>query len=238
MSTPQMKLLKTRLRQAFAFKFGRRASRKLTPLQAKIVDRIGPHLPRGGYFIEAGANDGITGSNTLRLEKTHGMRGLLVDPNPLRYVELVRNRGERNRCYCAALVASDFPDDMVRMVNANLMTVAVSMDGGDVVSLDAHLAHARANMKPDEPIFEFGSVARTVSSILDECNAPETIDFFSLDVEGFELNVLRGFDFSARRIDHLVVEARNVERVSAFLSGHGMILEEQLSSMDYWFRRR
>ncbi len=34
------------------------------------------HLPRrGGYFVEAGANDGITFSNSYYFEKIKGWRG-------------------------------------------------------------------------------------------------------------------------------------------------------------------
>ena len=37
---------------------------------------------RDGFFIEAGAHDGVEASNTLYLEKKMGWRGLLVEPNP------------------------------------------------------------------------------------------------------------------------------------------------------------
>jgi hypothetical protein len=37
---------------------------------------------RGGFFIEAGAHDGVEASNTLYFEKKMGWTGLLVEPNP------------------------------------------------------------------------------------------------------------------------------------------------------------
>ena len=44
-----------------------------------------PHLDkRKGFFIEAGANDGVTQSNTLFFERHRGWRGLLVEPIPAR----------------------------------------------------------------------------------------------------------------------------------------------------------
>lgn len=233
-----MSLWKTRLRQAFAFKFKPRASKRVTPLQHAILQQIGPHLPQGGYFIEAGANDGMTGSNTLHLEKSHNMHGLLVEANPVQFVACVKRRGARNTCRCAALVDPEFPDQMVRMVNADLMSIAVGMQGGDNASLEDHMAHARKNLKPDEPIFEFGAVAHTISDLLAEADAPDVIDFFSLDVEGFEMNVLQGFDFATRRIRHLLVEVRDPARMEAYLALHGMVPAGQLTTMDHWYRHK
>ncbi len=233
-----MSLWKTRLRQAFAFKLKPRAAKRVTPLQDQILTQIGPHLPKGGYFIEAGANDGVTGSNTIRLEKSHEMSGLLVEANPVQFVALAKSRGLRNTCRCAALVDADFPDDMIRMVNADLMSVAVAGQGSDLGSLEDHLAHARKNMKQGEPMFEFGAVAHTISDLLQEVNAPEIIDFFSLDVEGFEMNVLQGFDFSTRRIRHLLVEVRDPTRMETYLARHGMVLAGNLSPMDQWYRHK
>jgi hypothetical protein len=39
------------------------------------------HLPRDSVFVEAGAIDGLYGSNTWSLERHRGWSGLLVEPN-------------------------------------------------------------------------------------------------------------------------------------------------------------
>lgn len=44
---------------------------------------------RNGFFIEAGAYDGESLSNTLFLEKERNWTGLLIEPNPRAYRELV-----------------------------------------------------------------------------------------------------------------------------------------------------
>ena len=47
--------------------------------------------------------------------------------------------------------------------------------------------------------------ARTLSSILNELNI-QNIDFFSLDVEGYEFNVLKGIDFNKVNIKNILIE--------------------------------
>lgn len=48
---------------------------------------------KNGIFIEVGALDGETRSNTLYLERYLNWTGLLIEPDPLNFVRLVR----RNR---------------------------------------------------------------------------------------------------------------------------------------------
>ena len=45
-------------------------------------DYLGPN----GFYIEAGANNGVAQSNTLELEK-RGWSGLLIEPNQFRLAE-------------------------------------------------------------------------------------------------------------------------------------------------------
>lgn len=48
-------------------------------------------LPEKGFFIEVGAHDGISSSNTLAFEKM-GWKGFLVEPDPFTYAQCVKNR--------------------------------------------------------------------------------------------------------------------------------------------------
>jgi hypothetical protein len=45
--------------------------------------KLRPHLNlHGGFFIEAGANDGVNQSNTLYFEKNLNWKGILIEPIP------------------------------------------------------------------------------------------------------------------------------------------------------------
>jgi hypothetical protein len=78
--------------------------------------------------------------------------------------------------------------------------------------------------------------ARTLTSILDEAGVRK-IDFFSLDVEGFELSVLRGLDLDRYRPKYLLIEARYREEIDSYLRGLYEPITE-LSFHDVLYRRR
>jgi hypothetical protein len=46
---------------------------------------------RGGFFIDVGANDGITESNTFDLENNYDWRGICIEPHPVAYAKLTIN---------------------------------------------------------------------------------------------------------------------------------------------------
>lgn len=46
----------------------------------------------------------------------------------------------------------------------------------------------------------------TLLNLLNRCNAPRKIDYLSIDVEGHELNVLRGMDFDYYHVNRITIE--------------------------------
>lgn len=77
---------------------------------------------RRGYFIEAGANDGVKQSNTLYFEKYKGWRGILIEPIP----NLAKKcRINRPKCIVenCALVPFDFQETYIEMQYCNLMSL-------------------------------------------------------------------------------------------------------------------
>ena len=83
----------------------------------------------------------------------------------------------------------------------------------------------------------FGALAKTLTSILEDSNSPQKIDFMSLDVEGAELAVLLGLDFDRYHIKYILVECRDIDALQVFLSSKKYTLIEKLSYHDYLFAR-
>jgi FkbM family methyltransferase len=165
-----------------------------------------------GVFIEAGANDGIAQSNTLYFEKYRRWRGLLIEPIPELAAACRRNR---RRCLVehAALVPFDHPTSTIEMRFCNLMSVV----RGGMKSPDEEEEHVRLGCELQGVESRVVQVpTQTLTSILDR-HGLRQIDLFSLDVEGFELSVLRGLDFDKYRPRFLLVEARYRQEIDQFL---------------------
>jgi FkbM family methyltransferase len=200
------------------------------------LDRqIEPYLDiDGGFFVELGANDGLFQSNTWYYESQRGWRGVLVEPAPNLFLECRRNRIASTHIACAACVAFGYPNEFVRIVYSNAMSVSLGIES-DLADPLAHAELGRQFLREGETVFAFGAVARPLSDILDEANAPLTIDFLSLDVEGAEIEVLKGVDHERYRFRYMLIECRDIDRLSAYLAPLGYLLLKRFNEHDYLF---
>jgi FkbM family methyltransferase len=187
-----------------------------------------------GFYVELGANNGIRQSNTYYFEKRRGWKGVLIEPSPNNYLECRQNRSPENAIFCNACVSFDYPHKYVDMSYANLMSVSESVDL-DLGSVADHLEKSRQHLRNSETVFQFGAVAKPLGTILEEAKAPSLIDLLSLDVEGAELEVLKGVDFSKHNFKFMVIECREIDRMQSFLLERGYALREKLSQHDYLF---
>lgn len=187
-----------------------------------------------GYFVELGANDGVTQSNSLYFEKHRGWRGLLVEPTPHNFLKCRNNRAARSRIFCAACVSFEYEQEFVRIAYSNLMSAPVNLES-DIIDPVAHAKLSERFLRDQELVFEFGAVARTLNDLLLTASAPALVDFLSLDVEGAELEVLKGIDHERFRFKYLLIECRDFARLNNYLEGHGYAFIERLSGQDYLF---
>jgi FkbM family methyltransferase len=156
----------------------------------------------GGFFIEAGAHDGFTQSNTYWLERFRAWRGLLVEPIPEMAAEARLSRPSATVIQCA-LVAADDPAERVTMRFGDLMSVVDGVKDADWPGMGTVLGWRDA--------YDVEVDARSLSSILEEVHAPE-IDLLSLDTEGFEAPALRGLDLQRHAPRYIVVEIHESAR--------------------------
>ena len=89
-----------------------------------------------------------------------------------------------------------------------------------------------------ETVFEFGAKAFPLSQLLKDSQAPATIDFLSLDVEGAEKEVLRGIDHNQYRFKYMLIECRDFDALKTYLQSIGYDFKEKLSHHDYLFADR
>lgn len=168
-----------------------------------------------GTYIEAGANDGMTGSNTLYLEKELNWSGILIEPSKNVFEACKQNRNSNNTFVNAALVS-----------NNNTEYVEGDFDGDHMASING----ARTGCKLNSLV---QVKATTLTDILDKSNLPTTIDFFSLDVEGYELEALKGIDLDKYSFKFLLIEVniRNytLSDIVSYLEPHGYTLLDNVT---------
>jgi hypothetical protein len=189
----------------------------------------------GGFFLEAGANDGLLFSNTAYLERYCGWRGILVEAIPHKFVECVRNRPDSIVELCA-LVPPGFQADFVEIRYENLMSFVPGLADIDAIEQVHHGSRYLLRSERKLSDCRFLAPATTLASILSK-HRVQNIDFLVLDLEGAELEALRGLDFSACRVDRILIEARNVQAATEFLAKRGFEDCRRLTDLDYLFKR-
>lgn len=188
-----------------------------------------------GYFVELGANDGISQSNTYYYEKNKNWSGILIEPILHKYIECKKNRSNRNKYFCSACVSFEYDKEFVKLLYSNLMTIPTNLQS-DINDKFAHAKYSNTIRKNQEEVIEFFAKAKTLNSLLIESNSPKKIDFLSIDVEGAEIEVLKGIDYSNYEFKYILVESREIEKISNFLSKHSYkLIEKKLSYHDYIF---
>jgi FkbM family methyltransferase len=154
-----------------------------------------------GFFVEVGAYDGVTFSNTYFLEAT-GWHGILIEPNPENY-ELCCKRRPHSICIRAAVSNARESETILSLVKGD--------NGVDALSFtqvsEKHLARVAKN---GAKIMEIKVPALKLSRILEDVK--EQIDLISIDVEGAELNVLESLDFVRHAPSVFIIEDNSLGR--------------------------
>ena len=180
---------------------------------------------RDGYFVEVGAHHGEYLSNTLMLERDHGWRGLLVEPDPTNHGTLSTRAST-----LVKKAAWNRSGEILRFksVADSALSVVASVAPGDGHNRDA----ARV----------IDVETQTLDDMLAAANAPSTIDFMSIDVEGAEMQVLAGLTFSRWNVQAMSIEHNHdTARIAAYedlLGKHGLVrVFEVVSDFDCYFAR-
>ena len=200
---------------------------------AKLDRRIIKYLPAGkGIFIEAGANDGINQSNTYFLERKHGRTGILVEPIPRLYKRCQRAR-PKSRVVNAALVGPENQGKNITILDLGLMSVVDgSLGGGEQEKTHIEFGKSFSGKKFARSI----ATGVTLSKLIDE-NGSNQIAFLSLDLEGYELEVLKGLDLERHLPSCILVETKQLDEVYNII-GHRYELLEKITHHDYIFGLR
>jgi FkbM family methyltransferase len=184
------------------------------------------NFKKNGFFVEFGATDGITGSNSYLMEKYYSWTGILVEPARQFHDALKRNRAatiDHRVVYSKTGTSCEFQENF----------------GTGTSGLTSYLSTQSQNILPKSKTkYRVNSVS--LRDLLIEHNAPRKIDFLSVDTEGTEFEILRAFDFSQFEIAVICVEHNNIKsnqiKLFELLRKNGFKrLSEGVSYVDDWY---
>jgi FkbM family methyltransferase len=179
-----------------------------------------------GFFIEVGCIDGRRFSNTLTFEE-RGWKGICVEAHAGYIESLKTNRPNSIICQCAA---GEADEDAIFYANAR----------GSLSTLDkSKEAQFQHNYGAYFSGFEEQHVKKVrLSTLLDAYQVGE-IDILSLDIEGYEVEALKGLDLSRHRPKVLVIESDNSQhevQLDALILPHGYTKSVKLNVNQYYVR--
>lgn len=177
------------------------------------------------FFVEFGASDGVTYSNSYLLEKSFGWSGILAEPGKNWHGYISRNR--------TAILSKD----CVWRATGEVIKFAESKNGEystirDFISKDSHFLE-----REDSKIYEVQTVS--LNDLLLRHQAPAHINYLSIDTEGSEYEIIRNFDIRKYKIDFISIEhnyTTNRELIYEFMIKNDFVrILEKMSAWDDWY---
>ena len=157
--------------------------------------RGGGDGPRAGTFVELGALDGTTWSNTLVLERCFGWRGLLIEANPMNFYKLNQSTRTSHKVHSAVCTCAEAQTEAhqgcTTVVSARSGPFSGNPNSSTVQKYWSHAMRRGTTVSvPCKPL----------QALLRDANLVPPITFLSLDVEGAEDTVLQTVDPAMFRV--------------------------------------
>jgi len=177
-----------------------------------------------GFFVEVGCIDGRRFSNTLTFEE-RGWKGVCVEAHSGYIKSLKKNRPNSIICHCAA---GEADEDAIFYANArgSLSTLDKTKEENFQLNYGSYFSG-----------FEEQHVKKArLSTLLDTHHLGE-IDILSLDIEGYEVEAMKGLDLTRHRPKVLVIESDSSQhdaQLDALILPYGYTKSVKLSVNQYY----
>lgn len=197
-------------------------------LKQDLFALIETDFKSGGFFVEFGATDGISLSNTYLLEKQFSWSGLLVEPARHWHKEL---RANRPKSHIEQLCVWSKSNEILVFNEASKKELStIQQFASD---------HAHGISRVSEKRYEVNTIS--LLDLLRKHDCPSDIDYLSIDTEGSEYEILKAFDFSEYRFSVITVEhnyTANRELIFALLTKNGYKRKNEVASgFDDWYTK-
>lgn len=150
-------------------------------------------------FVEFGAHDGLTNSNTLKLEREHNWTGLLIEPIPTAFTQLQAARSS----VCINACISDH-EGYVEFVE--VLGPSSQLSGISSTFTKRHKKRIKESISNNNGSTKKHNIrCLTLDQLLTEHNV-NRIDYLSIDTEGSEYSILKVFPFKKYDIECIAIE--------------------------------
>lgn len=186
---------------------------------------------RDGVFVDIGANDGISLSNTYYLEKELGWKGICFEPIPDIFEKLDKTR---NCIKINAGVAEKESIEKFTFVDGpSHMLSGMSKEYNDV-----HKQRIEREVKSlGGSIKEVEVKCVVLNDILEQYGMYD-IDYLSIDTEGNEMKILQSIDFNKFNIKVMTVENNyNSQKQRDLILSKGYFLIGRLEADEVFIKR-
>lgn len=199
--------------------------------QDEFLNKVVFNGKQHGFFIDIGAHDGKTYSNSLFFEETKNWKGICVEPNPNVFAKLNSFRKSTNLNVCIGSSNKTIKFTQIEGYAEMLSGISESYDQKHIERIDRDIE--KKGGKRNEIDVEM----ITLNSI--ESLKNQAIDFISIDTEGNEYDIVSSMDFSTLDVKAIVIENNyKDERIRNFVSGFGFVLFHKLDFDDVYIQEK
>ena len=172
-------------------------------------------------FLDVGAYDGVSQSNTLKMEREKGWKGICVEPLESAFKVLQKER----KSLCVKRAISGKTGEKVEFSQNGLYS-----------GITSKLHRNKIGLKTKKNAPRTKVVTLTLNDLLKQTFAPQFIHYFSLDTQGSAFDILRYVDYKRYTFGMISVEHSFIEplrtKVIKLLKGLGYVYKGYLGNDD------
>jgi hypothetical protein len=170
-----------------------------------------------GVFVESGAYNGVSLSNSLFLEATRNWTGLLIEANPYLYNQIVQSSNRKCDVINACLSPTSRPGVLPFRLAGPIGGLVSQFSRDHVQRIDKEKKQNEGWMTGEEGSTNDVNVPCWPLDMIVEAWGHRTIDYWSLDTEGSEASILGATDFTKVDVKVLTVEVNDKKSEDAVL---------------------
>jgi FkbM family methyltransferase len=192
-----------------------------------------------GFFVDIGAYDGVTFSNSYILEKNLGWKGICIEPSSKSFDILKKKRESINLQCCVSNINDnevnfiEYNDDNSTSENniSQWSTLLINDEHINKNRIIGHKNYQKKNIKIQSYTFNY----------IMEKYCINNIDFLSIDTEGNELNIISNIDFKKYNIKTIIYENSLDEdynqKINSVLENNNFIFKENIINNSLFIKK-